>query len=139
VIPQVERAYRVTADPGSRAIAGFSMGATESLFVGLADTDRFAWIGAFSAGLPDAPGQMESLFDTADAGLSSHLRLLWMACGTDDPLIGGNRRLSAWLKARGVRHTYVETPGAHTPRVWRRNLAAFVPLLFQPHGPGDPR
>jgi enterochelin esterase family protein len=29
-----------------------------------------------------------------------------------------------------VKHTMVETPGAHTWMVWRRNLATLVPLLF---------
>ena len=30
-----------------------------------------------------------------------------------------------------VKHTDIETPGAHEWPVWRRNLAAFTPLLFQ--------
>ena len=35
-----------------------------------------------------------------------------------------------WLDAKGVKHTMVETPGAHTWMVWRRNLATLAPLLF---------
>ena len=50
VIPEVEKVYRADKDRRSRAIAGLSMGGAESLYVGLNALDRFAWIGAFSAG-----------------------------------------------------------------------------------------
>ena len=53
---------------------------------------------------------------------NARLRLLWIACGTEDDLITNNRKLDAWLKSKDVRHTYLETPGAHTWLVWRRNL-----------------
>jgi enterochelin esterase family protein len=36
-----------------------------------------------------------------------------------------------WLKEKDVRVTPIETPGMHTWIVWRRNLIAFAPLLFQ--------
>ena len=48
VIPQVEKAYRVSRDRNQRAIAGLSMGGAESLFTGLNYVDHFAYIGSFS-------------------------------------------------------------------------------------------
>ena len=45
VMPQVESEYRVTKDRNSRAIAGLSMGGSESLLTGLNNLDKFAWIG----------------------------------------------------------------------------------------------
>ena len=128
VLPFVESNYRVTADRESRAIAGLSMGGAESLFVGLNALDRFASIGAFSSG--GVPEDFDTTFPGLDAKANARLRTLWIACGTDDRLIDANRKLHAWLDTKGVRHTMVETPGAHTWMVWRRNLAAFVPLLF---------
>jgi len=59
------------------------------------------------------------------------LKLLWVACGTEDRLIEPNRKIREWLSAKGVTHTDIDTPGAHTWLVWRRNLGAFVALLFQ--------
>ena len=54
VMPKVEREYHITKDRSSRAIAGLSMGGSESLFTGLNNLDKFAWIGAFSSGgLPE--------------------------------------------------------------------------------------
>ena len=129
VMPQVEKIYRVSKDRESRAIAGLSMGGAESLYVGLNALDRFARVGAFSAGgLTD---DYNATFPTLDGSANSKLRLLWVACGTDDRLIAFNRKFREWLQKKDIRHTDIETPGAHTWMVWRRNLATFAPLLFQ--------
>lgn len=129
VMPKVESEYRVTKDRNSRAIAGLSMGGSESLLTGLNNLDRFAWIGAFSAGgLPDG---FEKDFPGLDSNANEQIRLLWIACGTEDRLIKVNRDLREWLKTKGVQHTDIETPGMHTWMVWRRNLSEFAPLLFR--------
>jgi enterochelin esterase family protein len=52
MIPMIEGAYRVQNGAGNRAIAGLSMGGGHSLYTGLRHLDDFAWIGAFSAGVP---------------------------------------------------------------------------------------
>jgi len=129
VMPKVESEYRVTKDRGSRAIAGLSMGGAESLRVGLNGLDKFAWIGAFSAGgLPDP---FDKDFPGLDTKANQQLKLLWIACGTEDRLITPNRNLREWLKTKGIQHTDIETPGMHTWMVWRRNLAEFAGLLFR--------
>jgi enterochelin esterase-like enzyme len=129
VIPRVEAEYLVTKDRESRAIAGLSMGGTESLLTGLNTLDKFAWIGAFSSG--GLAKEFDKDFPALDAGANPKLHLLWIACGTDDHLIEINRTLRAWLASKAVRHMDIETPGAHTWLVWRRNLAEFAPLLFR--------
>jgi enterochelin esterase-like enzyme len=128
VIPEVEKTYRASKDRRSRAIAGLSMGGATSLFVGLNAIDRFAWIGAFSSG--GLGNSLEGTFAKVDARTTANLQLLWIACGSEDFLIKPNHQLIEFLKARDVRHTWVETPGAHTWMVWRRYLAEFAPLLF---------
>ena len=128
VIPAVEETYRAAKDRESRAIAGLSMGGAESLFVGLNALDHFASVGAFSSG--GLPEEYEATFPGLDAKANDRLRLLWIACGTEDRLIDANRKLHSWLDTKGVKHTMVETPGAHTWMVWRRNLATFVSMLF---------
>lgn len=129
VMPQVEKSYLVLPEAANRAIAGLSMGGAESLQTGLNNLDKFGWIGAFSSALwgADYSGQFPALTDKSN----SQLRLLWIACGKQDGLFGGNQQFCAWLQSRKVRYTWVETPGDHNFRVWRRNLSAFAPLLFQ--------
>ncbi|MGD0697488.1 MAG: alpha/beta hydrolase-fold protein [Terriglobia bacterium] len=129
VIPQVGTAYRASTNRNDRAIAGLSMGGSESLFTGLNNLDRFAWIGAFSSG--GLGENFPTEFPNLDSKANSQMRLLWIACGTEDRLIDSNRKFRDWLKSKGVDHTDIETPGAHTWMVWRRNLANFAPLLFR--------
>jgi len=129
VIPQVEKAYHVNTDPNSRAIAGLSMGGTQSLFIGLNAPDRFGWIGAFSSGGLDA--NFDKQFPAVSEKTNTELRLLWIGCGKQDGLVGLNQKLVEWLKSKGVKHTWVETPGTHSFTLWRRYLVEFTPLLFQ--------
>jgi enterochelin esterase-like enzyme len=129
VIPQVEIAYQVTRDRNSQAIAGLSMGGAESLLTGLNTLNQFTWIGAFSSG--GESDNFDTDFPTLDAKANQQLHLLWIACGTEDDLIGINRQLRAWLVSKGVQHVDIETPGAHTWMVWRRNLTDFASLLFR--------
>lgn len=128
VIPMVEKLYRVSPDREARAVAGLSMGGGQSLDIGLNVRDRFAWVGAFSSAVPDDPG---TTLPGLDGNTKPPLRLLWIACGNEDFLTAANRKFQDWLKAKGVVHTAVWTPGGHTWRVWRRNLAEFAPLLFR--------
>lgn len=129
IIPRVDSEYRTGKDRSDRAIAGLSMGGSESLLTGLNALDKFGWIGAFSSG--GLPEDFASDFPGLNAGATPHLQTLWIACGTDDRLISLNRNLRAWLKSRGVKITEIETPGAHTWMVWRRNLVEFASLLFR--------
>ncbi len=129
VIPQVEQAYNVAPGADNRAIAGLSMGGSESLLVGLNALDKFHWVGAFSSGgLPD---NFAAAFPLLGQSVNSELKLLWIACGEQDGLITANQQLVDWLKSKDVRHTWTHSPGQHSFRVWRRNLAEFAPLLFQ--------
>src|SRR5205085_5109089 len=50
VMPYVEKHYRIFTDRARTAIAGLSMGGSQSLNVGIPHLDRFAYIGVFSSG-----------------------------------------------------------------------------------------
>ena len=128
VVPLVESTYPVSARREDRAIAGLSMGGAESLLTGLNNIDKFAYVGAYSAGTvgPD----FNANFPGLDSTHAAQLHTLWIACGTDDHLIDENRTFKSWLKSKNIAFTDIETPGAHTWMVWRRNLIAFTPLLF---------
>jgi enterochelin esterase-like enzyme len=129
VMPRVESEYRITKDRNARAIAGLSMGGSESLLTGLNSLDKFSWIGAFSSG--GIPDDFQKDFPSLDAKANQQIHLLWIACGTEDHLITINRNFREWLKTKGVKATEIETPGMHTWMVWRRNLGEFAALLFR--------
>ena len=119
------------------------MGGAEALFAGLNHLDRFAYVASFSGAVAAfgtkstttvrlAPSDVaRSWFPGLNETVNARLRLLWVACGTSDPGIEANRQFKSWLKSRGVRFADIETPGAHTFLVFRRNLDTLLPLLFQ--------
>jgi enterochelin esterase-like enzyme len=132
VLPLVESEYRVKTDRESRTIVGLSMGAGQSLDVGLKNLDRFAYVGAFSGGMA-GPDIMSKL--SADpAAANKQLRLLWIGIGKDDRGVDSNRTLTAELNRLGIKHEYHETEGAHSWMVWRGYLAEFLPRLFTADG-----
>jgi enterochelin esterase-like enzyme len=129
VLPRVEADYHVSKDRNDRAIVGLSMGGLESLTIGLTHPNQFAWVGGFSSAVQNLDyTQQLALLDPK----TTNLRLLWIACGTDDHLIEPNRRFVAFLKSKDMPVTQIETPGLHSWLVWRDNLIHFAPLLFQP-------
>lgn len=129
IMPFAESAYNIARDREGRAIAGLSMGGLESLDIGLHETGKFAWIGGFSSAVHnlDYENQLAALDPK-----TANLKLLWIACGTEDGLIEANRKMIAFLKTKGMPVTQVETPGLHVSLVWRDNLIHFAPLLFRP-------
>jgi hypothetical protein len=42
-----------------------------------------------------------------------------------------NRAFRAWPASKNIKHVDIETLGAHTWMVWRRNPAEFTSLLFR--------
>jgi len=129
LIPLVDAEYRTRADRESRAIVGLSMGAGQSLEVGVKRLDMFAYVGAFSGGSA-RPDVIEKLKADPRAA-NKQLRLLWIGIGKDDRAVILNRALTEQLKQLGITHEYVETEGAHSWIVWRGYLAGFLPRLFQ--------
>jgi enterochelin esterase family protein len=128
LIPQVERDYPVEKNLDSRAIAGLSMGGAETYYTGLNHLDRFGWIAPMSAAVYADP---EKMLASLDAKQAAKLKLLWIACGKEDGLLEANHKLEAWFTSKRIKFTTVETNGAHTWQVWRRDLITLAPLLFR--------
>lgn len=143
VMPMVEKSYSVSADRDSRAIAGLSMGGAETFYIGLNHMDKFSYIAGMSSAFVMYPGAgggrgaplrtdvFTNAFPGLDAKAAAKLKLLYVACGTDDGLLAANRQFKEFLKSKGIAYRDVETPGAHTWMVWRRNLTDIAPMLFQ--------
>jgi enterochelin esterase family protein len=130
VVPLVESAYRVQADPQHRGIVGLSMGGGQSIGVGLGHPDQFAWIGAFSAAVSGQDPVLAGLRTDPNAA-NEKIKLLWIGIGKDDFLLARNHEFVKILDELKVRHTYQETDGRHAWGVWRGYLADFLPLLFR--------
>jgi enterochelin esterase family protein len=128
LIPFVQANYRVSADRRQRALAGLSRGGGQTLSIGLRNLNLFSRLGVFSAG-----GNPDAFKDVASnaAKVNGQLDLLFMACGTEDGAMVGARRMSEFLTANKIRHTFRQTSGEHTWIVWRQYLAELAPLLWK--------
>lgn len=135
VIPLVEKNFRVKKAAESRAIAGLSMGGGQAFVMGLRNQKKFAWIGEFSSGLLSAAEfdidkiLPDVLKDTVT--VNKNLRLLWVACGKNDPRYNGHLNLSSLLSTRGIHHEFHDMPGGHEWKVWRHQLSGFMQKLFK--------
>jgi enterochelin esterase family protein len=131
LVPYIDRRFRTIADADHRAIAGLSMGGAQALRIGVSHLDQFRYIGLFSAAIGnlDPAIDYDGRFKDA-AAINARLRLLWIGIGVDDFLIAGVRTSHENLEKAGVKHVWVETPGAHVWTVWRKYLVDFAPRLF---------
>ncbi len=161
VMPYVAKHYRVLTDRAHTAIAGLSMGGSQSLNIAFSHLDRFAYIGVYSSGLigefpgaggrggrggrgaaPPAPPSVPPVpagpnWETRnhqtldDASLKKGLKLLWFSTGKDDGLITTSKATVEMLKKHGFNAIFTESSGAHTWINWRNYLNEFAPQLFQ--------
>jgi len=137
VIPLIDGKYRTVANRENRAIMGFSMGGMQAGRFGLGHLETFSYVGIMSAGLVGNPASAAAGPDpiaplASDAvAANKRLKLLWIACGVDDSAMAGARQTHEALQKAGIRHTFVESEGAHHWRVWRRYLRDVSPLLFR--------
>jgi len=137
IIPFVEKNYRSINEPGSRAMAGLSLGGIHTLYTGVNNTDMFAYLGVFSSGwiVP----MMNSISDKQYAYLkdnaekvNSRVKAFWVSEGGKEDIAWKNGQLMvARFKELGIQHSYTEYPGGHTWPVWRNNLYNFAQLLFK--------
>lgn len=143
LLPYIESHYRVNADRGNRAMAGLSMGGAQTLNVGIAGLEKFAYLGVFSSGVfgivpnRNAPPRQGPTFEEQhqkvldDPAVKEGLKLFWFATGKDDFLVETSRATVEMFKKHGFQVTYEEGEGGHTWIVWQDYLNRFAPQLFQ--------
>ncbi|MEJ5259978.1 MAG: alpha/beta hydrolase-fold protein [Anaerohalosphaeraceae bacterium] len=128
VIPAIESRYSVLNDREHRALAGLSMGGGQTLNFGLKHLDKFAWLGAFSAA-PNTKQPAELVPDPDKT--RTQLKLLYLACGSQDGLLPIGRRLHYYLKEHNIPHIWHVDSHGHDPTEWQNNLYWFLQHVFR--------
>ena len=134
LIPFMESHYRILPGRENRAMAGLSMGGMQTFITTLPHLDKFAYIGGFSPGVPQALFDEGPLKNARE--FNNQVKLLWLGTGTVEKANNPNIYvLHQALDKAGVKNTYYESPGtAHEWLTWRRDLYQFAPLLFRGTG-----
>jgi enterochelin esterase-like enzyme len=129
IIPFIEANYSVKSDRENRALAGLSMGGGQSLNIGLANLDTFAWVGGFSSA-PNTKPAAELVPDPEKA--TKQLKLLYVSCGNKDGLIRISQGVHAYLKEKEVPHIWHVDEHAHDFQHWKKALYNFAQQIFKP-------
>jgi enterochelin esterase-like enzyme len=126
VKPMIVSTYRALTDRTHRAIGGLSMGAGQSMSIGLHNLDQFAYIAAFSGGGNRAE------WEKADPSvLNRKLKVLWIGCGTEDPGYNGVKAMDDLLTKQNIKHVWNQSGGGHSWPNWQVYLSKYAPLLFR--------
>ena len=132
LIPAVDEHFRTLSDRAYRAIAGLSLGGTQTYQISQANLDKFANIGVFSApfGFPGIETGYKGLLAKPDE-FNKQVKVFFISMGSKEGPNTG-RTIHETLDKAGINHVYYEAPGtAHEFQTWRKSLHLFTQLLFQ--------
>jgi enterochelin esterase-like enzyme len=129
LIPWVEQNYSVDTDPDARAIAGLSMGGGQTFNFGFPHTDVFHYIAPYSA----APNTMQPSQTIKNVNqVKERVKLIFIACGSADGLIGNSQNYHNFLNQNNIFHFYqIEQGEGHTRTVWNRSFYNTAQRLFR--------
>ncbi len=130
LIPFVEEHYRAAKGSKNRALAGLSMGGSQTINIGIKHLAMFSSLGVFSMGLRQLDRFKETHGDYLDS-INKKTDVFWLACGTDDFLFERYQQTLEFLKENYIEHVAHTTDGAHTWLNWRRYLYEFAQLIFR--------
>ncbi|MUP46030.1 esterase [Gramella sp. BOM4] len=140
VIPQVDKKFRTIPNREHRAIAGLSMGASQTMSIIMNNLDLFSYYGGFS-GTANFPGNQDlnpeeflnGAFSDSE-NVNDKIKVLWLGLGTKEAevffkTVGKFRDM---LDKQNIEYTYYESPEtAHEWHTWRRSLHQYAQQLFQ--------
>ncbi|WP_372652352.1 alpha/beta hydrolase [Draconibacterium sp.] len=132
LIPTIDKQFRTLSDRENRAIAGLSLGGTQTYQISQANLDKFASIGVFSApfGFPGVESGYNGLLAKPDE-FNKQVKLFYVSMGSKEGPRSG-RAIHETLDNAGINNVYYEAPGtAHEFQTWRKSLYGFAQLLFQ--------
>jgi enterochelin esterase-like enzyme len=133
VLPMVDASFRTIPDRAHRAMAGLSLGGTQTYQITQANLDKFAYVGIFSApfGFPGVQGGYNGLMQQPEE-FDKQYKVFFISMGSKEGA-GTGRQPAQQMKDAGIKHVvYYEAPGtAHEFQTWRKALHEFAPLLFK--------
>jgi enterochelin esterase family protein len=132
LIPTIDANFRTLANRENRAIAGLSLGGTQTYGISQANLDKFASIGIFSApfGFPGVETGYNGLLTKPDE-FAKQVKVFYISMGSKEGPNSG-RAIHEALDKAGIKNVYFEAPGtAHEFQTWRKSLYGFAQLLFQ--------
>ena len=141
LMPFIAGKYSVYTDREHQAIAGFSMGGRESMFIGMTRPDLVAYCTAFAPapGLTpgrdfggDHQGQLQE-DELVVKDMDNMLKILMVDCGTNDSVVGKfPLSYHKIMTTNQVNHIWYEVPGAdHASKTIQSGYYNFLRYVFK--------
>jgi enterochelin esterase-like enzyme len=137
IMPYMESNYAVAVGRENTAIAGFSMGGRNSLYIGYKRPDLFGYVGAFSPAPGVVPGKdyngvHEGLFSKDEFRANTPLIVSLICCGTKDTVVGNfPRSYHQILTKNNQKHIWFEIPEAdHDYKAITSGFYNFLTIAF---------
>jgi enterochelin esterase-like enzyme len=138
ILPEMEASFRIRSGSENRAIAGLSMGGSQTATISLKNLGLFSYLGFFSSMVNvDAIAEPKIAYNGAFADVAafnSKVKLLWSGAGTAEAsYMTRHAALKEKFTEMGIKNTvFYTSPGtAHEWHTWRRCLNEYAPLLFR--------
>lgn len=158
LVPWIDKNYRTRRTPSQRAITGLSMGGHGGLWIGLRHPELFRNAGATSGGVDIRP--FPKRWNMADfLGPKEKYPERWdehtvmtliekdkvnpkgygiiFDCGTEDFFYNVNCNLDKAMTAKGIRHTFLTSPGNHNGKYWRKSIIPQIKFFHRRFYPND--
>lgn len=128
LLPFVEQNYRVKKEKDGRAIAGFSGGGGETLYLGLNNPQLFSWVCGFAPGMLKEEFNRNNEVAFANPSLTNQqLKLFWIGVGMEDMLYPVISDYLKVLDEKKIKHETFISDGGHT---WM-NCKLFLSIIAQ--------
>ena len=141
LIQAIDSAYYTIPSKEGRAISGFSMGGHGALWLTINHPDIFGACGSMSGGVDIRPfpknwdiAKQLGNYDTHKSEWDKHTVItqieklrnknisIIIDCGESDFFIDVNEKLHRKMQQESIKHTYITSPGNHTPAYWRKSI-----------------
>ena len=142
LMPYMEENYSIKTGRENTAVAGFSMGGRESLYIGVSKPELFGYIGAFCPAFgifeyinADVGAREPGLFTEETFTLPESLKYntyIQIVKGISDGVVKDQPTIHHnVLEDNGVPHIYYEKSGGHDEGVWGHGYYNFISNAFK--------
>lgn len=132
LLPFIEQNFRVKTDKTNRAIAGFSGGGGETLYIGLNNPDMFSWVCGFAPGMLKEEFERNNEVAFANSSLTNQrLKLFWIGVGQEDGLYPVISDYLKVLDEKKIKHETFISEGGHTWMNCKLYLTMIAQKLFK--------
>ncbi|MBQ1464383.1 MAG: hypothetical protein IIZ18_06190 [Ruminococcus sp.] len=128
LMPYIEKNFSVKTGRENTAISGFSMGARESLYIGVKMSDRFGYVGSVCT----APGVAPGMLSEKELRFGTMPYMVMISAAVYDGVVGNNpENYHNILTANGVQHIWNQLPyGGHDNNSIQPHFYNFTRNLF---------